>query len=190
AGAALLPITVLMLVLSPRSGALASRIGPRRQLTVGPLLLAVAMIWLARTGPDSDYVADILPAVTIFGLGLAALVAPVTATVLAAADERHAGVASGVNNAVSRTAGLIAVAALPPLAGLTGDAFNDPVAYDDGFGTAMLITAGLALAGSALAWLTISDDVFVEDAVDDEPCFSCPTDGSPLRPSATAAGRG
>lgn len=95
--------------------------------------------------------------------------------------------------------GLMAVAAPPPLAGLTGDAFNDPVAYDDGFGAAMLITAALALAGSVLAgsvlaWLTISDDVLVDDAegleaLTEEPCWTCPTDGSPLRPSTTAVGR-
>jgi EmrB/QacA subfamily drug resistance transporter len=187
AGAALLPITGLMLLLSTRSGALATRIGPRRQLTIGPLLMAAAMMLMRGIGPGSDYLTDVLPAVTLFGLGLAALVAPVTATVLAAADEAHAGVASGVNNAVSRTAGLIAVAAIPPLAGLTGDAFTDSSAFNAGFGTAMVLAAGLAVAGGVIAWLMISDDILVADdtpdgAGPDEPCWTCPTDGAPLRP--------
>ena len=78
------------------------------------------MLLMTRIAPGSGYVDTVLPAVIVFGLGLAATVAPVTATVLGAANERHAGVASGVNNAVARTAGLLAVALLPPIAGLTG----------------------------------------------------------------------
>ena len=113
AGAASLPITVLMLALSSRAGALAQARGPRLPLTVGPLLIAAGMLLMLRIAPGSSYLTDVLPAVVVFGLGLAATVAPVTATVLAAADERHAGVASGVNNAVARTAQLVAVAALP-----------------------------------------------------------------------------
>ena len=98
---------------------------------------------MLRIGPDARYLTDVLPGVTIFALGLSLLVAPLTATVLAAVDARHAGVASGVNNAVARAASLIAVAALPVLAGISGDDYQDPVTFDDGFRTALLIAAGL-----------------------------------------------
>lgn len=108
AGASLLPVTALMLGLSARAGALAQRIGPRLPLTAGPLLIAAEMLLMTRIGPGAGYVAVVLPAVVVFGLGLALTVAPVTATTLAAADARHAGVASGVNNAVARTAGFTA----------------------------------------------------------------------------------
>lgn len=152
AGAATLPITGLMLVFSARSGRLANRIGPRLPLSVGPLLLAVGMVLYSRLGPGDGYVRDVLPGVLVFGVGLVVLVAPVTATVLAAADERRAGLASGINNAVARTAGLLAVAVLPAAAGLGPEAIGDPARYAAGFGRAMLISAGLAVAGAALAW--------------------------------------
>jgi EmrB/QacA subfamily drug resistance transporter len=168
AGAASLPVTVIMLALSSASGALAQRIGPRLPLTVGPLVIAAGMVLMTRIGPGASYGTVILPAVIVFGLGLAATVAPVTAAALAAADERHAGVASGVNNAVARTAGLLAVALLPPLAGLTGDAFQSPTAITAGFHTAMLISAGLAAAGGILAFATISNDL-LEEAPSEEP---------------------
>ena len=96
---------------------------------------------------------------TVFGLGLTLVVAPVTATVMAAADERHSGIASGINTAVSRLSGLIIVAVLPLVAGLTGSKFYDPAAMDHGFHVAMLTCAGLAVAGGVLAWLTISSQV-------------------------------
>jgi EmrB/QacA subfamily drug resistance transporter len=113
AGAATLPMTAMMLVFAARGGALAQRIGPRIPLTVGPLLIACGMVLMTRIGPGASYVGTVLPAVLVFGAGLVFVVAPVTATVLAAAPERHSGVASGVNNAVARTASLIAVAVLP-----------------------------------------------------------------------------
>lgn len=116
ARAASLPVTAIMLALSSASGALAQRIGPRLPLTIGPLVIAAGMVLMTRIGPGASYGTVVLPAVVVFGLGLAATVAPVTAAALAAADERHAGVASGVNNAVARTAGLLAVALLPPSA--------------------------------------------------------------------------
>ena len=81
---------------------------------------------MTRIDPGDSYLSGVLPAVIVFGLGLTLVVAPVTATVLAAADERHSGIASGVNNAVARVAGLLAVAVLPVVAGLTGDKFYDP----------------------------------------------------------------
>ena len=113
AGAASLPVTALMLLLSSRAGALAERIGPRAPLTVGSAVIAVGMWLMSEIEIGDSYVTAVLPAVVVFGLGLSLVVAPITMTVLAAADPRHAGVASGVNNAVARTAGLAAVAALP-----------------------------------------------------------------------------
>ncbi|WP_051634651.1 MULTISPECIES: DHA2 family efflux MFS transporter permease subunit [unclassified Mycobacterium] len=168
AGAATLPVTAIMLALSSASGALAQRIGPRLPLTIGPLVIAAGMVLMTRIGPGASYSTVVLPAVVVFGLGLAATVAPVTAAALAAADERHAGVASGVNNAVARTAGLLAVALLPPLSGLTGDAFRSPAAITAGFHTAMLISAGLAALGGALAFATISNDLLADEP-DEEP---------------------
>jgi EmrB/QacA subfamily drug resistance transporter len=159
AGASALPVTAIMLALSSRSGALAQRIGPRLPLTVGPMLIAAGMLLMTRIGPGSSYGGSVLPAMVVFGLGLAATVAPVTATTLAAAEERHAGVASGVNNAVARTAGLLAVALLPPIAGLSGTAFQEPHTLAGGFHTAMFVAAGLAVLGGLLAFATISNDV-------------------------------
>ena len=98
-----------------------------------------------------------LPAVLVFGLGLSATVAPLTATMLAAASDRHAGVASGVNNAVARAAGLLAVAALPVLAGISGEDYHSATAFDHGFRVAMLLCAGLLGLGGALAALRIRD---------------------------------
>lgn len=158
AGAASLPVTMIMLALSSRSGVLAQRIGPRIPLTVGPVLIACGMLLMTRIAPGSGYAGTVLPAVAVFGLGLAATVAPVTATTLAAVSERHAGAASGVNNAVARTAGLLAVVLLPPIAGLSGDAFQRPQHLAAGFHTAMIVTAGLAVAGALLALTTISDE--------------------------------
>ncbi len=159
AGTALLPVTALMLVLSPRSGALAARVGPRRQMAAGPVVAAAGVLLMLRIGPGASYAADVLPAVVVFGLGLAVMVSPLTATALAAAPPQHAGMASGVNNAVARTAGLAAVAAVPVLAGLDGRVYDDPVAFDAGFATALLISAAVLLAGGLLAALTVRDDV-------------------------------
>ncbi|WP_433788255.1 MFS transporter [Actinomycetospora sp. CA-101289] len=151
AGTAMLPITVIMLLLSARSGRLAQRIGPRWPMTVGLLLAATAMLWLGRIGPGASYLVDVLPPVTLFGLGLAGTVAPLTATVLDAADDRHAGIASGVNNAIARAAGLLAVALIPAVAGISGQDYDDPVAFSAGFRTAMTICAGLLVTGAVLS---------------------------------------
>ncbi len=157
AGTALLPITALLLVLSPRAGALAERVGPRLPLTVGPLVMAAGLLLLRRIEAGAGYIETVLPAVTVFGLGLAGVVAPLTATVLAAVDDDHSGVASGVNNAVARSAGLLAVAVLPAVAGLSGDAYRDPTALTASFGNAMTVSAVLVGAGGALAALLVSD---------------------------------
>jgi EmrB/QacA subfamily drug resistance transporter len=193
AGAASLPVTALMLTLSARSGALAQRIGPRIPLTVGPFVIAAGMLLMTRISPGDPYVTSVLPAVIVFGIGLTLVVAPVTATVLAAADARHSGIASGINNAVSRVGGLLAVAVLPLVAGLTGDKFYDPAAMTAGFHTAMTATAVLAALGGAIAWLTISDDVLhtEPDPGGDTPDrlgsdYECAVCGAPLRPGREA----
>ena len=112
AGLSLLPITLLLVTLARRFGALAARVGPRLPMTAGPVICGVGLFAFARLDERADYVTGVLPASLLFGLGLAITVAPLTATVLQAADRRHAGVASGVNNAVARVAGLLAIAAV------------------------------------------------------------------------------
>ncbi|TNC28085.1 MFS transporter [Amycolatopsis alkalitolerans] len=151
AGIAGLPITIIMLLLSGRSGALAQRIGPRTQLVVGPLVLAAGMLLLMRVAPGASYLGSVLPGVVVFGLGLATMVAPVTATVLAAVPDEHAGVASGVNNAIARAGSLIAIAVLPAIAGLGGESYADPGALTAGWRMSLLVCAGLAVLGGLLA---------------------------------------
>ncbi|MQA74971.1 MAG: DHA2 family efflux MFS transporter permease subunit [Solirubrobacterales bacterium] len=112
AGAATTPITIVMFLLSGRFGALASRIGPRLVMGIGPLLAAVGLALLVRLDRGGDYLVDVLPSMLLFGLGLSMTVAPLTTTVLDSVAERRAGVASGVNNAVARVAGVLAIAVL------------------------------------------------------------------------------
>ncbi|WP_037676848.1 MFS transporter [Streptomyces griseus] len=155
AGTALLPITVLMLLFSARSGELGERIGPRVPLTVGPLVAAAGMLLMLRVGPGASYVADVLPALLVLGLGMVTLVAPLTATVLASVDTARAGLASGINNAAARAAGLVAVAALPLLAGMGEEAYRSPPAFDAAFGRAMLWCAGALVVGAVVAFTTV-----------------------------------
>jgi EmrB/QacA subfamily drug resistance transporter len=165
AGVALLPVTVIMLVLSAQSGALATRIGPRLQMSVGPVIVGLGLALFVRIGSGGNYLTEVLPAVVVFGLGLAATVAPLTATVLAAVAANHAGMASAVNNDVARAAGLIAVAILPAAAGITGSAYLHADQFSNGFHTAALISAGLCVLGGALAAVTISNEA-AEPAID------------------------
>ncbi|MFB8238576.1 MFS transporter [Kitasatospora purpeofusca] len=189
-GLALVPITVIMLALSARAGRLGKRIGPRLPLTVGPLLCAVGVLLMLRIGPDASYWTDVLPAVAVMGSGMVLLVAPLTATVLAAVEVRHAGIASGVNNAAARAAGLLAVAALPSLAGLSGDAYQVPSAVDSAFRTAMLICAGLLVAGGLTALATVHGNVLAPEdhhPVAEPDCrYACGTNGPPLDPGHPA----
>jgi EmrB/QacA subfamily drug resistance transporter len=185
AGVAGLPITVLMLLFSARSGRLAQRVGPRAQLVAGPLLIAAGMLLLRRAEPGATYLTGVLPGVLVFGLGLIAVVAPVTATVLAAAPDHHAGVASGVNNAVARTGGLLAVAVLPAVAGLTGAGYTDPVAMTSGWRAALLVCAVAAAVGGVLA-LGVDNTVLSRPATTEPPerprpgdCLSCGVDAPP-----------
>ena len=152
AGTAMMPVTLLMLALSARAGALAQRIGPRLPMTAGPIVAAGGLVLFARVAPGSTYVGAVLPAVVVFGLGLTLTVAPLTAAVLAAVDEHHIGAGSGVNNAVARLGGLIAVAVLPALAGI--DALSAG-ALSAGFMTAMRICAATCAAGGVIAFATV-----------------------------------
>lgn len=155
AGAALLPLTAVMLALSSQSGSLAARIGPRLQMSAGPVVVAVGMLLLRRTSDGGGYGPDVLPAVLVLGLGLAATVAPLTSTALDAAPDEHSGIASAVNNDVARAAGLLAVALLPAAAGISGFAYADAAAFDAGFDRAMALAAGLCAAGGVLAAVLI-----------------------------------
>jgi EmrB/QacA subfamily drug resistance transporter len=184
AGLATLPLTVIMLLLAARGGALGARIGPRIPMTVGPIVMAVGVAWLSLVGADTSYWVGVLPPVCVFGLGLALMVAPLTMTVLAAAPTERAGIASGVNNAVARAGSLLAVAALPVAVGLGGDQYADPVAFDDAYGKAMLACAGLLAVGGVISWLTITHGPVVAEPDESprEPVrashqLDCPTRG-------------
>ena len=187
AGAALLPITLVMLLFSARSGALAQRIGPRLPMTFGPLVVAAALLQMTRIEPGASYPGVVLPALLTFGGGLALTVAPLTATALAAAEQRHSGLASGVNNAVARVGSLLAVAAVPLVAGIDPTVVVGADEIVAAFHRSMLFAAGLSVAAGALAYATIRADVLeepeaVEGAEVEEPtpCFHCGVEGAPL----------
>jgi MFS family permease len=166
AGLAFLPMTVAMLFLASAGGRLATRIGPRLPMTVGPLVMAAATLLLWRVDAGSGYWVDVFPGAALFGLGLSVMVAPLTATVLAAAPDEHAGIASGVNNAVARSGTLIAVAALPVAVGLGGEDYGDAAAFAPAYGTAMLACAALLAVGGLVSWLTIRNHVLALDAAE------------------------
>jgi EmrB/QacA subfamily drug resistance transporter len=188
AGTALLPITFIMLFLSARSGALASRIGPRLQMSVGPLIVAAGMLLLARIDASGSYLLEVLPAMLVFGLGLAFTVAPLTSTVLDAAPTAEAGVASAVNNDVARAASLLAVAVLPSAAGITGASYLHPDQLSEGFRHAVFIAAALCACGGLLAALTIRNPPrpavtpSKPGAPVDRHSSHCALDAPPLRP--------
>jgi EmrB/QacA subfamily drug resistance transporter len=167
AGASLLPINVLMLALSPTAGRLGQRYGPRWPIAVGALVAASGMALLAGVRPGVSYVGGVLPGILVFGLGLSLLVAPLTAAVLGAVEEGEGGIASAVNNAVARLAGLLATAILPLAAGLSGAA--DPA----GFARAMRLVAALCLAGAVTAFLTIRRGAAVPASVHPSPHHGC-----------------
>jgi EmrB/QacA subfamily drug resistance transporter len=187
AGLALFPVTVLMLTLSARAGAMATRIGPRLPLTLGPVLAGVGLLALSRVDAGSHWLTAVFPGAVVFGLGLSLTVAPLTATVLAAVEDRHAGVASGVNNAVARVAGLVAVAVLPAVAGIGGDAAaGDPEAFSDGFQIALTVAAGMCVLGGALAWTLVRNEpvlaaVAAPPGTPERAPHTCGIEGPPLR---------
>src|ERR1700734_93538 len=139
-----------MLALSAAVGQLAARIGPRLQMSAGPLLVGAGLAMLTLATSGGSYLRDVLPAVVVFGLGLAITVAPLTATAMSSAPAEHSGIASAVNNDVARFGGLLAVAVLPALAGITGTAYLHPDALAAGFRTAVLISGGLCVLGGLL----------------------------------------
>ncbi len=183
AGAALLPVNVLMLVLSPIAGRVSARVGPRFPMAVGALVAGAGMLFFSRVRPGASYGGTVLPAAVIFGLGLAALVAPLTAAVLGAVDEREAGVASAINNAVARLAGLVATAGLPLAAGLGGAGRLDSPAFAAGYARAMWISAGLCAAGAAVALLTVQSGGVTAPVTHPDPTHGCMP-----RPPSSAAG--
>lgn len=159
AGAAMLPNTVLMLLFSSHSGALAQRLGPRAPLTVGPLVCGAGMLMMLRVGPGASYVLDVLPALLVMGTGMVIMVAPLTVTLLSSVDAANAGLASGINNAAARVAGLVSVAALPLLVGMGPEAYRSQSAFDTSFNRAMPLCAGLLAVGAAVAFGTLRQTV-------------------------------
>jgi EmrB/QacA subfamily drug resistance transporter len=155
AGAALLPVTLIMLALSARAGALAQRIGPRWPMTVGPIVVGAGLALLSPVDRGSSYLTGVLPGMVVFGLGLAITVAPLTAAVLAAVDDHHAGVGSAINNAAARIGSLLAIAVVPAAAGLSDD-------FVAGYRKSLLISAGLSVVGGLIAYFTIRTAAPVE----------------------------
>jgi MFS family permease len=155
AGLAMLPVTFELMVLSPAAGKLAASIGPRIPMTLGPLVAGLGFVLMSRIVPGGSYFGAVLPGVVVFGLGMSLTVAPLTAAVLAAVETRHAGIGSGVNNAVARIAGLLAVALLPLAAGIAGIEGIERAAFSDGFRRAMLLAAALCALGGLVSWVTI-----------------------------------
>ncbi len=180
AGAALVPMTIVMLLLSARAGRLAQRIGPRLPMSAGPILAAVGLALLSRIDASSTYTETVLPGVVVFALGLSLTVAPLTSTVLSAGGEAHAGVSAAVNNAVARIGGLIAVAVIPAAAGISATDAFDAATFSDGFTQGMLIAAAVCAAGGLLAAVTIRNPSRGDE---EQPaaCSSCPLDAPPLR---------
>ena len=162
AGAAMLPSIAVLVLLSARGGQLAQRIGPRLPMTLGPLLVAAGTLLLVGVDGSAPYVVEILPGTLLQGLGMALTVAPLTATVLGAAPDALAGIASGVNNAVARAAQLLAVAALPVAVGLAGDDYAEPAVLTAGFRAAMVVCAVLLALGAAVSWATVRNDVLLD----------------------------
>lgn len=158
-GIATLPITIVMLLFSARAGRLGQRIGPRLPMTIGPLIAAAGLLLLLPIGKDAPYMTTVLPGVLVFSIGLTLLVAPLTTAVLAAAPNSQSGIASGINNAVSRTASLLAVAALPPIAGIGGANFADPEVFSPGFRAGVLISAALLVVGGVIAGVLVRTEL-------------------------------
>jgi len=188
-GIALLPLTIIMLLLSARSGQLAARIGPRLQMSVGPVVVGAGLALLARSTNDSSYITGVFAAMVIFGLGLAATVAPLTTTALGAVADEHAGVASAVNNDVARVGGLLAVAALPALAGISGGSYLHPDELAGGFRSAVLIAGSWCVVGGLVSVIGIrnpkrqTNGPIASTSPEEEtevPCMHCALDATPL----------
>jgi EmrB/QacA subfamily drug resistance transporter len=153
AGLATVPLTMVMLVFSSRAGALAARIGPRVPLSLGPVLCGLGALILRQVGAGTGYLTGVLPGMLVFASGLVLLVAPLTSSVLAAAPDRFAGIASGINNAVARTGSLLSVSALPALVGVSGGDYQQPAVFGAGYERALLVCAVLLVAGGLVGFL-------------------------------------
>ena len=175
AGTAALPVTVMMFLLSSRFGALADRSGPRLLMGLGPLTAASGLALMTTLEADVDYVTDLLPPLLLFGLGLSMTVAPLTSTVLAGADESNAGIASGVNNAIARLAGLLGISIVGPIvASRYGDAADSSVGA---FHLAMAIAAGLVAIGGIAGLIGIRNP---RRRVESQGCAGGQLAGAPL----------
>jgi EmrB/QacA subfamily drug resistance transporter len=151
-GLATVPITVVMFVLSPRVGRLSMRIGPRWFMGIGPLICAASLLWTRTLSPGFDYWTTLLPQLLIFAVGLSLIVAPLTSTVLADAGEHDAGIASGVNNAIARIAGLIGIATVGAAIAGSGNELDL-----HGYRLSMAITAGLIAVGGLTGLVGITN---------------------------------
>jgi hypothetical protein len=151
-------------------------------MTLGPLLAACGLLLMTRINASGNYITEVLPAVVVLGLGLSCTVAPLTTTVLAAAPSRQAGIASAVNNDVARTAGLLAVAILPFFAGLGQASYVEPAAFLTGFQHAVIISAGLCVVGSAVAFLSLREPVSATPMPRQQVMTECCVEGTGLRP--------
>lgn len=188
-GLALLPITAIMLAFSARSGRLSSRIGPRLQMSVGPVVAGAGLVLLVRATTPGSYLVQVLPAMVVFGAGLAITVAPLTATAMGAAAPEHAGAASAVNNVVARAAGLLAVALLPLVAGIAGSTTLAPSALAAGFRTAMVVAGMTCASGGLLAAVTIRDTAEARTSAGTTARrWSCALDGAPLQTAVEVRG--
>ena len=151
AGFALLPLTACMLLFSPLAGAVSERIGPTVPMAIGPLIMAASTVTLTRVDTQTSYLVDVIVPTVVFGIGLATMVTPLTATALAAVPDHRAGIASGVNNAVARIGSLLAIAVLPVVTGIGPDGFDDASTLRPAFVIAMWVCAGLLAAGGLLS---------------------------------------
>ena len=158
AGLSLIPMTTILLLLSSRVGALAQKTGPRFWMAFGPIVAAGGTLLLLRTHQHVNYWTDVLPGVVVFGLGLSAVVAPLVTAVLSSTSTRHAGVASGVNNAVARAASLLAVAVIPLVAGISGDDYQNAASFNHGFHIAVIACSILLALGGVVALFGITND--------------------------------
>lgn len=180
AGLALLPVTVLMLLFSPAAGLASNRWGPRIPMTLGPLVAAGGVALLGRMGSEPAIVTGVLLPVALLGAGLTLTVTPLTATVLGAVEEDRAGLASGVNNAVARTGGLVLVAALPAVTGLGAEGFSDPSALAPAFTIAMMICAAVLVLAGVGAGMSIRPPAGPPSPEPTCPRRHCAVDATPL----------
>lgn len=167
AGLATIAITILMLLFSSKAGELGAKIGPRWPMTIGPMVSAVGLLMLLGVGEHPNFWIDVLPGSIVFGAGITLLAAPLTSAVLAAAPTEQTGIASGINNAVARTASLLAVAAIPPIAGIAGANFSDPDVFSPGYRMGIWICAGMLIFAGLCAMTLIHGRKVGPKALDD-----------------------